>query len=270
MIATCRAETICQRSRSQRSAARIPASRASARTPGRSFLVAERSEDSLRHRRRGRVAVGETHRKGIQQPVGLRAALRGGGAPRAAAPTSRSPGPRREMAGEDRRREALPNRFRGPARTSSCSSRRAAASSSGVALSPRSLRERDLAHQQVGPCVPELIGRPGLCDRQQSGRRLERTGLELGLCSFQGALRAAGGILGQRCRALEERGHRRNAATSLGPPRPNAPVPRRRLRRGLARPAQRCQARRSGSTSASIDSASARCASCRSGSDAAR
>ena len=79
------------------------------------------------------------------------------------------------------------------------------------------LRERDLGTQQIDPCEHEIVGGSGLRHGEESGRRLERPGVELRLCSFQGALRAAGRILRQRGRALEERGHRCDAATSLGP-----------------------------------------------------
>ena len=61
----------------------------------------------------------------------------------------------------------------------------------------------------------QRVERPGLDRDQQPQRRVERAGVALGLGRREQALRPAGGVGGQRRRALQERGRRGQAAARL-------------------------------------------------------
>jgi hypothetical protein len=79
-------------------------------------------------------------------------------------------------------------------------------------LQPAALRERDLGAQAVDPCARERISRPVLCNVHEGGRRFEGAGLQVRFCRFQRAMGASWGVGRQRRRALEECGHRGDAA----------------------------------------------------------
>ena len=89
--------------------------------------------------------------------------------------------------------------------------------------------EGELRPQQVDLGLLEFAQRAGLGHGQQVHRRIERTGLELGLAAAAGPARPMRRVQGQL------RARSRNAAAAASPPRaragrPSAPVRRRRLR----------------------------------------
>ena len=91
-----------------------------------------------------------------------------------------------------------------------------------------------------------------------------RSGQLLGLRGLQRAPCSPSGVERQRGGALEERRGRGHVRRAPAPARPSAPARRRRPRRVRRAAWARCQARRSGSASASVAAASARCAARRS------
>ena len=118
--------------------------------------------------------------------------------------------------------------------------------------------ERDLGLQQIQAGLPELVERPGLRRREQltsAGRTRPPPGSPGRLPSALSARRAGSpDSATARCR---------NAAAAARPPRVCARTAERSSSRatcssGPAAAAARCQARRSGSTSRSVSSASAR------------
>ena len=220
--------------------------------------VGERARRPLQDRSRGGVPVGDQQREAVEQQVertrvaavagrawmarqisGRRRARRDGG--RRCRPRPRRSGRSRERA---------------PGRTARAASR--PCSSSGGARLPQPEANGDLAAQQVGPRALELVERARLRRRQQPQRRVERAGLEARLRGGQRALRAPGRVGVSATARCRNAAAARDAAASLR-------SAGRALELGgdlLVGPGAaraRCQARRSGSVSASVASASARC-----------
>ena len=126
----------------------------------------------------------------------------------------------------------------------------------GSVAAPRH-REGDLCAQQLGARLLELVQGSCLGDRQQPQRRVARAGLVLDIRGEERSLCPAPRIGGQLDGALVKCGPRCEAASRAG-------SPGRALQLGgdvLVEPGRRvgrCQARRSGSMSASVACASAR------------
>src|SRR6202042_3739516 len=76
-------------------------------------------------------------------------------------------------------------------------------------------RERNLTAQQLDLSAPEVVQRSGLCDGNQSERRVERTGLVLGLRRCERPPRPARRLGRQRARTLQKRSRRRQSAARL-------------------------------------------------------
>src|SRR5205807_9656160 len=76
-------------------------------------------------------------------------------------------------------------------------------------------RECDLPAQQVDLRAPELVQRPGLCDRQQSDGCVERTRVLLGLGRGQRPPSPTRGLGRERGGALQERGGGRQPTARL-------------------------------------------------------
>ena len=112
--------------------------------------------------------------------------------------------------------------------------------------------ERDLARSSSTWARCELVQRPRLRQRQQAERRVGRAGLVLGLRRGERALGPARRIGRQLGGAFEECRRRRQAAARLRPPGRRSSSAATSSS-GPAAACARCQARRSGSTSGSVD-----------------
>ena len=110
---------------------------------------------------------------------------------------------------------------------------------------------------------------PSAAADRSDQRLLGRPGQLLGLGRLERAPRLLRGVERELGGALKERGGRRHSAARLRPPGRALQLVGDVLV-GRERGRARCQARRSGSTSASVAAASARCAARRSSADAAR
>ena len=234
-----------------------------------SLLANAATARSQRGRRRAR-ARGEDQREAVEQQVAGQRPIRGLGRRRHGTGDVEQPAARgREVPGEQRRAprvevgvaaEAHVERLEPP--------RRLEQQQRSVATAV--LGEGDLGPEQDHPGPPELVERPGLRDRQQSARHVERSRTQARLGGGECPLGPSLGIVGQRHRPLQERSRGREAAARLRPA-----APRARARARPPRPVrlrQRPGARRAGRDrrSRSVTSASAEWAARRSGPLAAR
>ena len=185
----------------------------------RDVVAREAGRRLLENRRRGRAAVGERHRKAVQQQIGRTRSV--GAAPSPPSPRARpracrpcSQAPRRTAPSSTRRDRS---RARAPDRAARASSQLEAAAPERRSRGSRSTRPRRAAGRDGR--AGARPARPTSAAASSAARSVERARPQAGLGGGERPVGSSRRVAGQRDRALQERRRGGEAAARLRPTR---------------------------------------------------